>query len=153
MKKSIVYLIHTAFWFAYFLLLLVIIAAATQGFSSGPNFEKILKVVIPFVVIPSFSVFYVFYLYLFPKYIKTRKIGLSFVYGILFSIGSAFVGGLFLTILFGKAFMMEKGCTSFFFIYIWIQFIYFFNYKLFIVDSSKIFYASVGASFTYFNYF
>ena len=117
MKKSIVYLIHTAFWFAYFLLLLVIIAAATQGFSSGKKNKKILKVVIPFVVIPSFSVFYVFYLYLFPKYIKTRKIGLSFVYGILFSIGSAFVGGLFLTILFGKAFMFEGGCTSFFCFY------------------------------------
>ena len=113
MKKSIVYLIHTAFWFAYFLLLLVIIAAATQGFSSGPNFEKILKVVIPFVVIPSFSVFYVFYLYLFPKYIKTRKIGLSFVYGILFSIGSAFVGGFSLTLLFGKTFMFEGGWSSF----------------------------------------
>ncbi|WP_205729766.1 sensor histidine kinase [Flavobacterium bernardetii] len=114
MKKSIVYLIHTAFWLAYFLLLLVIIAAATQGFSSGPNFENILKVGIPFVVIPSFSAFYLFYFYLFPKYVKTRKIGLSFVYGILFSIGSAFVGGFFLTLIFGKIFMFEGGWSSFF---------------------------------------
>ncbi|MBC5836053.1 hypothetical protein G6N05_13910 [Flavobacterium sp. F372] len=107
-------MIHTAFWLAYFLLLLVIIAAATQGFSSGPNFENILKVGIPFVVIPSFSAFYLFYFYLFPKYVKTRKIGLSFVYGILFSIGSAFVGGFFLTLIFGKIFMFEGGWSSFF---------------------------------------
>lgn len=113
MKKSIVCFIHVAFWFAYFLLLLVIITAVTQGFSSGPNFGYILKVGIPFVVIPSVTVFYLFYFYLFPKYIKTRKIELSFVYGIVFSIGSAFIGGLFLTLLFGKTFMFEGGWSSF----------------------------------------
>lgn len=114
MKKSIVCFIHFAFWVVYFLLLLVIIAAVTQGFSSGPNFGYILKVGISFVVIPSFIVFYLFYFYLFPKYIKTRKIGLSFIYGLLFSIGSAFIGGLFLTLLFGKTFMFEGGWNSFF---------------------------------------
>lgn len=114
MKKSIVIAIHVCFWIGYLLLLLVIIAAVTQGFSTGPNFGYIIKLGIPFAVVPSFSVFYLFYFYLFPKYIKTKKIGHSVVFGILFSICSACIGAFLITGLFGTEFMFEGGYTSFF---------------------------------------
>ena len=114
MKKSIIIAIHVCFWIGYLLLLLVIIAAVTQGFSTGPNLGYIIKLGIPFAVLPSFSVFYLFYFYLFPKYIKTKKIGYSVLCGILFSIGSACIGALIITGLFGTEFMFEGGYTSFF---------------------------------------
>ncbi|WP_338791703.1 histidine kinase [Bernardetia sp. MNP-M8] len=113
MKKSVVYIVHTAFWVLYFLLLLLIIAAATKGFSSNIPFGYIAKVGFSFVVIPSVITFYLCYFYLFTKYIKTKKIVSSLVYAILFSVGSALVGGLFLSLLFGLDMMFKGGISSF----------------------------------------
>lgn len=113
MKRSFIIAIHIAFWLAYFLLLFFIIVAATQGFSSGPNLGYIIKIAIPFAVLPSFCSFYLFYFFLFPKYIQTRKIGFSFLYGVLISISSALVGAL-LSILFGIKMLLENGFGSFF---------------------------------------
>lgn len=113
MKKSIVVAIHTGFWLCYFLLFFVIVAAVTQGFSSGPNIGYIVKVGIPFVVLPSFSGFYIFYFFLFPKKIRIREIGISFVYCILFSIGFALISGLILTLLLGTKTMFYDNFISF----------------------------------------
>jgi len=112
-KKSIVIVIHAGFWSAYFFLLFVIVAAATNGFSSGISPIYIAKVGFSFVILPSLITFYLFYFYLFPKYIKANKIGLSFVYGIFFSISSALIGGLFLTLLLGLSIMFKGGVGSF----------------------------------------
>ncbi|MBP7478152.1 MAG: hypothetical protein KA797_06500, partial [Chitinophagales bacterium] len=81
MKKSIIYIIHASFWLTYLLLLFVIIAALTQGFTIGPKLPYIIKLFSLFVLVPSFLVFYLFYFYLFPNYIKTRKTLLSFIVG------------------------------------------------------------------------
>lgn len=113
MKRSFVIAIHIGFWLAYFLLLFFIIVAATQGFSSGPNLGYIIKIGIPFAVLPSFCAFYLFYFFLFPKYIQTRKIGLSFLYGVLISIASALIGAL-LSLLFGTKMLLESGFGPFF---------------------------------------
>lgn len=113
MKKSIVLVIHTAFWASYFLLLFVILIVATQGFTTGPNIEYIIKLAVPFVLFPSFSTFYTFYFYLFPKYIQTRKIGQSFFYGLIISVGLAFVGALLFTLLFGTKMMFKDSYSSF----------------------------------------
>jgi sensor histidine kinase YesM len=113
-KRSFVFTIHIGFWVAYFFLLFVIIAAATQGFSSGPNLGHLIKIGISFVVLPSFFMFYLFYFFLFPKYIQTKKIGLSIVFGALFSIASALVGGLILILLSGIKTLFESGFGFFF---------------------------------------
>jgi len=113
MKRSFVIVIHISFWLAYFLLLFFIIVAATQGFSSGPNLGYIIKIGIPFAVLPSFCAFYLFYFFLFPKYIQTRKIGLSFFYGVLISIASALVGAL-ISLLFGTKMIFASGFGPFF---------------------------------------
>jgi len=113
MKRSFVIVIHISFWLAYFLLLFFIIVAATQGFSSGPNLGYIIKIGIPFAVLPSFCAFYLFYFFLFPKYIQTIKIGLSFFYGVLISIASALVGSL-LSLLFGTKMIFASGFGPFF---------------------------------------
>jgi sensor histidine kinase YesM len=113
MKKSVVFVVHTGFWMTYFLLLFVIVAAATNGFSSGISPGYIAKVGFSFVVLPSFITFYLFYFYLFPKYIKTKKIWLSLVYSVLFSVSSALIGGLVLSLLFGSNMMFKEGIASF----------------------------------------
>lgn len=113
MKKSIVFGIHAGFWVSYFLLLLVIIAAATHGFSSGPDLGYIIKIGFPFVVLPSLSVFYLVYFFVFQKYIKTKKIVLSFFYGILISVGAAFIGGLVISVLFGTKILFREGFSTF----------------------------------------
>ena len=113
MKRSFVIAIHVGFWLAYFLLLLLIIVAATQGFTSGPNLGYIIKIGIPFAVLPSFCAFYLFYFFLFPTYIQTRKIVLSFLYGVLISIASALVG-LLLSLLFGTKMLLASSFGPFF---------------------------------------
>lgn len=114
MKKSFVFVLHLGFWIVYFVLLFVILAATTKGFSQGINPGYMAKVGFSFVALPSALTFYLFYCYLFPKYIKTNKINLSFVYGVLFSLSSAFIGGLFLTLLIGSNIMFRGGVGSFF---------------------------------------
>lgn len=113
MKKSVVFVIHVGFWIAYLLLLFVIVAAATTGFSSGISTEYIIKVGFSFVLLPSLITFYLFYWYLFPKYIKTKRIGPSLVYGALFSVSAAFVGGLMLSLFLGSGILFKGGVSSF----------------------------------------
>lgn len=113
MKKSVIVAIHFGFWMSYFLLLFIIIAALTQGFSSGLNFIYIVKLVTSFVIFPSFITFYTSYFFLFPKYIQTRKIGLSFFYGILISICSAFSTSILISLLFGTKMMFKGGYINF----------------------------------------
>ena len=113
MKKSIIIFIHTSFWGCYFLLLFVIIASA-NAFSNGINTIQILKLVVGFAVVPSLIVFYVFYFFLFPKYLKNKQITPVFIYGILIAIGAALVGSLLLSSLFGQNFMFKDGFNSFF---------------------------------------
>lgn len=112
MKKSIVFAIHTAFWFSYALMLWFVIAASTQGFSKGPHLGYIVKLTIPFVIWPSVSSFYLFYFWVFPVYIKTKKLQLAIVYGIAASLVTALVGMGLLGLLFrNKALLKVDGST------------------------------------------
>lgn len=113
MKKSIIYIIHASFWLTYLLLLFVIIAAITQGFTIGPKLPYIIKLFSLFVLVPSFLVFYLFYFYLFPKYIKTRKTLLSFIVGLTIIIGSALFSEFVLTLTFGTKLILSGGLSAF----------------------------------------
>lgn len=113
MKKSVIFVIHIGFWMSYLLLLSIIVGAATQGFSSGSNFAPIIKLGILFFLFPSFSVFYISYFFLFPKYVQTRKIGLFFFYGIIISISSALLASLLISALFGTKMMFKGGYSSY----------------------------------------
>jgi LytS/YehU family sensor histidine kinase len=93
---------------------LIITAALTQGFSSGLSFGYIIKLGIPFVIFPSFSVFYISYFFLFPKYIQKRKIGLSFFFGILICVSAALIASLVISLLFGTNMMFKGGYISYF---------------------------------------
>ena len=92
MKNTVVLIIHLGFWAIWLLLMLVILVASTQGFTYGPKFSYIVQFVFAFVLLPSIITFYLSYFFLFPKFVQTRKIALSFLVGLCIVICSAFLG-------------------------------------------------------------
>ncbi len=113
MKKSIIVFIHTSFWGCYFLLLFVIIVAS-NALSKPTNTFYILKLVMGFAVVPSLIVFYAFYFFLFPKYLKNKQVIPILIYGILIAISASLLGSLLLSSLLGRDFMFKDGFNSFF---------------------------------------
>jgi hypothetical protein len=114
MKKSIIAGIHFAFWLSYFLLLTIILVAATNNFSSGPGIKYIVSIGIPFVVVPSWLSFYLFYYLLFPMYNKEKKFFLSAIYGLLICVLGAMIGSLLIALQFGTDRLFGAGMGAFF---------------------------------------
>ena len=99
MKKSIVAFLHIGFWICYMLLAMVILASI---FGKDPNpdekrMENVASIIMFFGIIPSAISFYLFYFFIFPKYIKNSKIGSAILYGILICLGAGIVGFALLT--------------------------------------------------------
>lgn len=113
MKKSIIAGIHLAFWLSYFLLLTIILVAATNNFSSGPDIKYTVGIGIPFVVIPSLLSFYLFYYVLFPLYSKEKKLVQSVVYALLICVAAALFGSLLIGIRFGTGRLFGAGMGAF----------------------------------------
>lgn len=114
MKKSIIASIHLAFWLSYFLLLTIIMVAATNNFSSGPGIKYIVGIGIPFVVVPSLLSFYLFYSVLFRLYSKEKKLILTAIYALLICVLGAMIGSLLIAIQFGPDRLFGAGIGAFF---------------------------------------
>lgn len=114
MKKSIVILLHAGFWLSYFLLLSLILAAASNGFTTHPSGGKIASIITGFIMVPSAIAFYTFYGFLFPKFLRPRKIGALAGMAVLVSFGAALVGAGTVSILLGGKIMFGNGIASFF---------------------------------------
>lgn len=113
MKKSVVFAIHVVFWCAYVLLLWVIAAAVTQGFTTGPSLKYMARLGLIFAIYPFVSGFYLFYGLVFPTYLKTKKIMHSFVYGVLMAAGTALLGGGWLLLWFKTKTLFNSGLNPF----------------------------------------
>ncbi len=113
MKKSIIASIHLAFWLSYFLLLTIIMVAATNNFSSGPGIKYIVGIGIPFVVVPSLLSFYLFYSVLFRLYSKEKKLILTAIYALLICVLGAMIGSLLIAIQFGTDRLFGAGIGAF----------------------------------------
>lgn len=96
MKKSIVIVLNISFWFCYLLLIIIILASFYRSGDQAINqFPRVLNAfysVFLFAFFPSFLTFYFYYFLIFPKYLKQKKISLSILYGIAFSLGAAVLG-------------------------------------------------------------
>lgn len=112
MKKSIVILLHTGVWACYVLLVTIILAAAFRG-GNNPPIGYVMKLITGFAVVPSVTSFYLFYSQLFPRYLQNKKIAAAIGVGVLFSVGSAAIGSVVLSVVFGSQFMFFDGGTSF----------------------------------------
>ncbi|SFB81713.1 GHKL domain-containing protein [Flexibacter flexilis DSM 6793] len=115
MNKSTDLLIQIAFWIFYTILLLIVVAAATNGFAENYNLRYIFKVGMAFVFLPSVSGFYLFYVVLFPKYIKTKKVKQSLTGALITALFLGLLSVLFVVLLFGYKMLFNQQSDQFFF--------------------------------------
>jgi len=96
MKRSLIVLLNVGFWFCYFLIIAIMLGVYYRGSSQQADQEaRIVNAFISMLVFaffPSFITFYVYYFFLFPKYLKQKKMLLTLIFGIFISIGAAIIG-------------------------------------------------------------
>lgn len=115
MKKSIVILLHVGFWFCYLLLIGIMLAVFYR--SSNPTIDQTARVLnafeslFLFAFLPSFLTFYGWYFIIFPKYLQQKKFSLTFIFGVLISIGASIIAYVVLRYLIesGQLVDMDKG--------------------------------------------
>jgi two-component system, LytTR family, sensor kinase len=89
MRKSFVILLHVGFWACYFLLVFIALALYYRSNHSVSLVVNALKNILLFAFLPSFISFYLYFFYLFPKYLQQKKVVLSIFFGILISLVAA----------------------------------------------------------------
>lgn len=92
MNKSIVIVLHIGFWVCYIFLWLLILGIYFQGDVPEERFDHYLKILFGLAIIPAFIGFYACYFWLFPKFLRFKKILLSLLFGSLIALGSALAG-------------------------------------------------------------
>ncbi len=92
MNKSIVVVLHIGFWVCYIFVWLLILGIYFQGDVPEERFDYYLKIIFGLAIIPAFIGFYACYFWLFPKFLRFKKIFLSLLFGSLIAIGSALTG-------------------------------------------------------------
>ncbi|NQX96382.1 MAG: sensor histidine kinase [Flavobacteriales bacterium] len=101
MKKSVIALLHIGFWICYLVLTMVILGLIYRDFDNvdSAKIEAAFLIILFFILLPSAISFYTFYFFLFPRYLLKKKIMLAIIYGLIISIGSAFIGNVIFSII------------------------------------------------------
>jgi hypothetical protein len=96
MKKSVIVLLHIGFWACYFGLIAIMLGVYYRSGVNVINQEarvlNALKSILLFAFIPSFISYWLYYFFLFPKYLEHKRILLSIIHGVLISVGASVVG-------------------------------------------------------------
>lgn len=92
MKKSIILFLHIGFWGCFIFLLLLLIGIYFQGEVPDDQLEYYFQILLGLFFIPSVSAFYTCYFWLFPKYLRYKKMLLSFLFGAGIAVGAAALG-------------------------------------------------------------
>lgn len=86
MKKSFVIALHIGFWLCFFLLILIMLGVYYRSILnvSNPQYRvtNAFNSIFLFALLPSFMSYWMYYLFIFPRYLERGKILLSIVYGI-----------------------------------------------------------------------
>ncbi|MES2654003.1 MAG: histidine kinase [Bacteroidota bacterium] len=98
MKKSIVVLLHIGFWLCYLVLIMVILGVlfGDNETTSQARVANAFNILIYFALVPSAISFYLFYFFLFTRYIQQKKFLLAVLYGIAIAFVAAFIGYILL---------------------------------------------------------
>ncbi|MBC8046278.1 MAG: histidine kinase [Fimbriimonadaceae bacterium] len=119
MKRSVIILLHIGYWLLYVLLLMVLFAPIWVEANADKihTFDGFMHYIFfsPAsigAILPAIISFYSFYVLLFEKFLKRRKILLLFLTGSLSCFIAALFGGVGLTISLGKAGLFSDGWAS-----------------------------------------
>lgn len=89
MKKSFVILLHIGFWACYFLLIFIVLAIYSKSGHAAGSHDRVMTAlysILLFAFIPSAISYFLYYFFLFPKYLQQKKIALAILLGLLISI-------------------------------------------------------------------
>ena len=92
MNKSIIGLLHIGFWVCYIFLWLLILGIYFQGEVPEDRFDHYLKILFGLVIIPPIIGFYACYLWLFPKFLRFKRIFPALLFGSLIALSAALIG-------------------------------------------------------------
>lgn len=114
MKKSVILLIHCGYWFLYLCLLTLILICLQVGtnLNSQPNLAnyRFGLMFVGFAVVPAVAGFYVFYGFLFNRFLTQKKIQALFLAGVVSALLCGLLGALNLALL--NAFRIGPGIVS-----------------------------------------
>ncbi len=104
MKKPVILLLHLGYWFLYGVLLAICTLFMTLPDPKGTPifFFNIVVTLLGFAILPGLAGFYSFYLFLFPRFLKTRKIAAMFAVGLLLSFLCGALGETVMSLVFGS---------------------------------------------------
>ncbi len=115
MKKSVIVLLHVAFWLCYFLLVGIVLSVYSRSdvYEGDPGFRVVnaFRSILLFAFIPSVISFYLYYFFLFPRYLQKKKILSSIGIGILISAVAALASYVLLRYFIesGRIYDMDEG--------------------------------------------
>lgn len=110
MKKSVVFALHLGYWMMYFLMLFLMYQAtqAHLEVSSFPGGRVMFNVLLSSAVIPALLGFYSSYVFLFPRFLKKKKILGLFLIGLLVYFTCAIIQDIYLSIVPGPGIFVEQ---------------------------------------------
>jgi two-component system, LytTR family, sensor kinase len=91
MRRSLVVLLNVGFWLCYFSIIGILLGVFFR--SSDKTIDQTARIInafeslLLFAFLPSVITFYLYFFFLFPKYLKQRKFLLSLVFGLMISVG------------------------------------------------------------------
>ncbi len=90
MKKSFVVLLHIGFWACYFLLVFIVLGVYSRSVHNESDQEgRVMTAfysILLFAFIPSVISYFLYYFFLFPRYLQRKKIAMAILFGLLISV-------------------------------------------------------------------
>jgi len=112
MKKSIVVLLHLAYWALYWLLISFILLATFQGQKHLPLNFFFHSPIVALAFIPATLGFYSFYFYLFDKHLNRKRILSLILTGTGIAFGAGFISCLLMSFIYGHKILFADGYNS-----------------------------------------
>ena len=110
MKKSFKIVLHIGFWLGYFILVAIVMFAATRSEEMNADLRRYYtSFILGVAIIPPMLSFYSHYFYLFPNFLQKRKLTASIVLSLLIAVTAALAGFFVVQMISQKALVCIQG--------------------------------------------
>ncbi|MBN8821822.1 MULTISPECIES: sensor histidine kinase [unclassified Spirosoma] len=109
MKRSFILTLHVGFWLCYCLLVLLLLGVFFRNNADEEQVNYYFGLIFRMAVVPSAIGFYLFYVWVFSAYVRTRNLWSSVGYALLGAILAASVGYIGVTSRYGTACLSKTG--------------------------------------------